>query len=111
MMPALVDLQRVLEITDGLSANHHDWHSVERVIGSVIPSDYKEMLDSFGGGYVDEYIYLLEPDCRNRHYDLTKSVEERTEALGMLWAEGEAQPAGLEEFGGRLIPWATTDNG
>ena len=104
-----------LKATFGLPAAYagrgHDWAAIEGSLEVSLPADYKELMGALGGGYVDGYLYVLEPGCPNRFYDLARLTEERTEALDMLWSEGEARPRRLMELGGRLVPWATTDNG
>jgi hypothetical protein len=88
-----------------------NWASVTRQLGTELPTDYKEFIDIFGGGSVDGYLWVLEPDCANPGYDLLDSVTERAEALEYLWSSSEEKPARLTEAGARLIAWASTDNG
>ncbi|SEM02842.1 SMI1/KNR4 family protein [Streptacidiphilus jiangxiensis] len=88
-----------------------DWAGVESTLGTALPGDYKEFVEHVGGGYLDGYLYLLEPDCPNENYDLAESTEERTEAFDYLWDSAEDRPAELGDPGARLIPFASTDNG
>jgi hypothetical protein len=76
-----------------------------------LPADYISVIDSFGGGRLDGYLWLLEPDCVNKGYGLIEAYDEQTEALDMLWDEGEPRPAEMTIPGSKLIPWASTDNG
>ncbi|MEV0373918.1 SMI1/KNR4 family protein [Streptomyces sp. NPDC050636] len=87
-----------------------DWESVEQALGVELPSDYKELIQAYGGSNWDDYLNLLEPGCRNEHYDLIEWYEQQAEALEDLW-EFERKPTELAENGTRVIPWATTDNG
>jgi len=88
-----------------------DWTAVRHRLGTDLPADYKAFVDRYGGGYVDGYLWVLEPDCANPYYDLFTSTEERTEANQELWDGGEKKPAEVDGTGARLIPWASTDNG
>jgi SMI1-KNR4 cell-wall len=88
-----------------------NWEEVERSLGTVLPADYKKLVDVFGGGVFDGYLWLLEPDCGNHPYDLAGNIDERSESLEYLWESGEPQPTELREPGSKLIPWASTDNG
>lgn len=88
-----------------------DWPSVARQLGTELPSDYKEFIETFGGGYVDSYLHIVEPDCPNEACELVDFVEERTEALEYLWDSSEDKPHELAEPGDRLIACAMTDNG
>ncbi|MDQ8704698.1 SMI1/KNR4 family protein [Streptomyces sp. LHD-70] len=87
-----------------------EWHSAEQSLGVQLPSDYKELVHTYGGSNWDDYLYLLEPGCPNDNYDLIEWDEQQGEALDGLW-EFEEKPTQLEEEGARVIPWATTDNG
>ena len=88
-----------------------DWARDTQQLQTELPTDYKEFIETRGGGHVDSYLYVLEPDCANDSYNLVDSVEERAEALDYLWSSSEEKPGELDEAGARLIPWASTDNG
>ncbi|MFF7146394.1 SMI1/KNR4 family protein [Streptomyces nodosus] len=87
-----------------------DWAAAETVLRTALPSDYKELIEAYGGGFVDGYLLLLEPDCPNDVYDLLKISAEREEANASLW-QFEDKPEELQTAGNRLVCWATTDNG
>ncbi|MET9515788.1 SMI1/KNR4 family protein [Streptomyces sp. NPDC002994] len=87
-----------------------NWGSAEQTLGVELPSDYKELIQTYGGSNWDDYLYVLEPDCPNDNYDLIEWEDQQTEALEGLW-EFEEKPTGLTAAGTRIIPWATTDNG
>ncbi|MGI5197358.1 SMI1/KNR4 family protein [Streptomyces sp. CA-288835] len=88
-----------------------DWRLIEDEVGTSLPRDYKELIDTYGGGLFDNCLWLLEPGCANKHYDLLTEIRERAEAFELLWGHGEEKPSELEEEGSRVIPWATTENG
>ncbi|MFD8483920.1 SMI1/KNR4 family protein [Kitasatospora sp. NPDC059673] len=88
-----------------------DWESVCRQLGTGLPADYKALIDTYGGGCIDNYLWILEPGCANEFYDLFEAVEERAEANEDLWSGGERKPAELGHADTRIIPWASTDNG
>ncbi|MEW1910090.1 SMI1/KNR4 family protein [Kitasatospora sp. NPDC085895] len=88
-----------------------DWTAVGAALGSGLPGDYREFVERVGGGHVDGYLYVLEPDSPNPYHDLVDAAEERAEAFDHLWGSSEEPPAELREPGARLIPWASTDNG
>ncbi|MEV8100392.1 SMI1/KNR4 family protein [Kitasatospora sp. NPDC085879] len=88
-----------------------NWDAIESTLGTELPGDYKEFVEAVGGGYLDRYMYIMEPDCPNEYHDLAANTEERTEAFEHLWGSSEEPPAELNEDGARLIPFASTDNG
>lgn len=87
-----------------------DWSQIETEIDSLLPLDYKEMIDFFGGGLIDDYMLLLEPNSPHHAYDLKRVIGQRYEANDILW-DLEPPPHEVSEMNARLIPWATTDNG
>ncbi|MGW5609375.1 SMI1/KNR4 family protein [Streptomyces sp. NPDC003753] len=87
-----------------------DWETAEGQLGVVLPSDYKELIRTYGGSNWDDYLYLLEPGCPNDNYALIEWEDQQTEALEGLW-EFEKKPDELADAESRVIPWATTDNG
>lgn len=93
------------------SAVRKEWGRVFEEIGTGLPVDYIRLVDIYGGGRLDNYLWVLEPDCPNRSYDLIRAINERAEAFEMLWEAGEPKPSQLEDAENRLIPWASTDNG
>lgn len=92
------------------SMTKKDWEVTEAELETSLPSDYKELIDRMGGGYIDKYMYILEPNCRNEHYDLVDFTDERTETNATVW-KMEAKPPELQIEGSFVIPWATTGNG
>jgi hypothetical protein len=86
-----------------------DWPTVSAALGSDLPRDYRELAEAYGGGQFDDYLYLLDPSG-DSGYGIVSMQEERTEALAMLWADGEPKPPHLTD-GSRLVVWATTDDG
>lgn len=87
-----------------------DWAAVEDELTWSLPSDYKTLIKRYGGSYWDDYLYVLEPHCRNENYDLLKWKVEQEEILEEDW-EFEPKPPQLAAEGSTLVPWATTDNG
>ncbi|WP_326598156.1 SMI1/KNR4 family protein [Streptomyces sp. NBC_01803] len=94
-----------------LSPPGRDWEEIFGELGTRLPVDYISFIDRYGGGQIDDYLWVLEPHCANRHYDLITHRSERAEAFEMLWNSGERKPDELSLPGADIVPWATTDNG
>lgn len=88
-----------------------DWSSVSEELRALIPSDYQEMIDTFGGGSFDRHIWIHSPRGRGDPYDLVSAVIEREMALELLWDAGEEVPAAIDRENDRLIAWASTGDG
>ncbi|MHC6630149.1 SMI1/KNR4 family protein [Streptomyces globosus] len=82
-----------------------DWAGAERALGTGLPADYKELVDTYGDGVFADAVWLLVPGSAHPDCDLLAQAAAREEILGGLW-EFEAKPAGLEEAGARVLPWA-----
>ncbi|GGT02495.1 MULTISPECIES: SMI1/KNR4 family protein [Streptomyces] len=82
-----------------------EWAAVERALGTALPADYRQLVDTYGDGVFDEAVWLLVPGSAHGDCDLLAQAAERGEILEGLW-EFEARPAGLEEAGARVLPWA-----
>jgi hypothetical protein len=109
MNETIEQLSRVLpQSTPGGSK---DWALVTRELGTELPGDYKEFIDTLGGGYIDGFLYVMEPDCPFEASDLIGFIEERAEALEYLWGSSEDKPRELAGPDDRLIAFAMSDNG
>ncbi|WKU42760.1 hypothetical protein Q3V23_00990 [Streptomyces sp. VNUA116] len=82
-----------------------NWAQAERALGTVLPADYKRLVETYGDGIFDETIWLLVPGSAYDDCDLHTQTTERDEILNDLW-EFEDKPARLQEEGARLLPWA-----
>lgn len=86
-----------------------DWQPTELALGTELPTDYKELIATFGAGsFDDDFIWLLSPQT-NKHLDLRTRYEDHVSAL-RAWAETSGRPA-FDEGALALIPWAFTENG
>lgn len=61
-----------------------DWATVERQLGTPLPDDYKELIETYGGGVFDETIWLLDPECPDEDYNLHGQATERAATLADL---------------------------
>ncbi|MER5357758.1 SMI1/KNR4 family protein [Streptomyces sp. NPDC002785] len=83
------------------------WPEIEARLGTALPEDFKDLVDTYGGGVFDETIWILEPDCPSRDYNLLAMKDERAEVLARLWEIGpEPRPEQLAAEGTGLLPFA-----
>ncbi|WP_202035841.1 SMI1/KNR4 family protein [Streptomyces mexicanus] len=82
-----------------------DWPEAERTLGTAVPADYKQLVETYGDGLFDETIWLLVPDSAYDDCDLHAQAAQREEILADLW-ESEDKPAALQEAGAKVLPWA-----
>ncbi|MBY8343530.1 SMI1/KNR4 family protein [Streptomyces spinosirectus] len=103
MHPAVERLFELIPPATPLRAR--DWAAVERQLGTPLPDDYKELVETYGGGVFDETIWLLDPECPDEDYNLRDQAAERTAILADLW-QTEARPAELHDPDTQVLPWA-----
>ncbi|MHC5902907.1 SMI1/KNR4 family protein [Streptomyces sp. S6] len=104
-------LTRLTELVPPPDTTLKDWAVVEAQLGTELPQDYKDLVDTYGGGLFDDSVWLLEPGCARPRHDLISMDAECSETLRLLWGRGEPRPAELAQEGARLIPWAYEDEG
>lgn len=90
-----------------------DWPSVERSIGSILPVDYKRLVEATGPLRVGGFLGVFAPTCPNPNVELLAQVGARLGALRELKTDHGAQacPYPLWAEPGGLLPWGGTDNG
>lgn len=86
-----------------------DWQAVEQELGTPVPADYQQLVETYGGGVFDETIWLLDPACPDDDYNLLAATAERAEVLADLW-KTEPVPEQLQTAGARVIPWAYVED-
>ncbi|MFH8574429.1 SMI1/KNR4 family protein [Streptomyces zaomyceticus] len=105
MHPAVEQLTRI--VPPPAERQPRAWPTIEARLGSALPEDFKDLVDTYGGGVFDETIWILEPDCADPDYDLLAMKVERAEVLDRLWEIGpEPRPGQLEDDGAGLLPFA-----
>jgi len=90
-----------------------DWPSVYRAIGSVLPVDYRHLIQITGPIYVGKFLGVRAPGSTNLNVDLVVGVGETLGALQELKRNhgdfGCPYPLWFEPGG--LLPWGSSDNG
>ena len=94
------------------STSRSNWSVVEADLQCRLPSDYKELVEIYGSGCFDGFLWVLNPFSGNPNIELRSQVSTRLNALRSLKMDfGEEIPFPLYPQVGGLIPWAFTDNG
>ncbi|UXY25580.1 SMI1/KNR4 family protein [Streptomyces sp. HUAS TT20] len=85
-----------------------DWSTAETRLGTVLPGDYKELVERFGGGAFDGYLSLLLPGGVPGGLDIAEFNE--------FWARaadsdgyGPWDPYRVYPASGGLLQWARTE--
>jgi hypothetical protein len=88
-----------------------EWDAAEEVLGVRLPSDYKRLIETYGVGAFDGFLWILQPRAGNEHLDMLVQRTLRLDALRRLRSGGEQIPYETERGREEILPWATTDNG
>lgn len=111
---SLDDLTQVVTAPERPAAESEPmaWDEVEARLGSLLPSDYKAYIETFGLGYLDEFLCVFSPFTDNKNLNLFEQLKVRLDALRELKAAygNEVQYPLFPEEGG-LLPWGASDNG
>ncbi|MFD9460363.1 SMI1/KNR4 family protein [Streptomyces sp. NPDC060027] len=82
-----------------------DWITVETVIGTRLPEDYKRLVEAYGWGEFCDFLYLRTPFGTNRH----NGIEwQSPRPAGSPARDRERCPHPLHPAPGGLLIWGTT---
>lgn len=89
------------------------WQSVENVLGTPFPTDYKEFVGQFGSGYIDNFLWILSPFEDHQYLNVVWQLSERRDIHRILReAVGHDElPYGFFPDQNGLLPWGSTDEG
>ena len=108
---SVAELARWANVSYPQALGEVDWSSVPAELRALLPDDYREMIDTFGGGSFDRHIWIHSPRRQGEPYDLASWAAEREMALELLWDAGEEIPPEIDRESDRLIAWASTGDG
>lgn len=88
-----------------------EWVEVENKLGITLPGDYKEFIQLYGTGKVNDFIWIFNPLSKNQNINLIEQVRIQLETLIQLQSYGEVIPYKLFPEKGGILPLGMTDNG
>lgn len=109
-MTALDDLCSLVSPPSSSDEAAIDWPSTEQHLGHALPSDYKAIVERFGEGMFDDFLWVLQPST-NEYVDLIQQQAACLRALQVLVEGGESIPYSVDPDRAELMPFALTDNG
>jgi SMI1-KNR4 cell-wall len=90
-----------------------DWPTIQERIGSVLPRDYKDFINTYGSVYIDNFWSPFNPFSTSIYRNLVDQMAMRLSALRVLKETHGAfacpYPLWFEPNG--LLPWGGTENG
>jgi len=87
------------------------WIAIEGKLGTGLPDDYKEFIQTYGTGKVDDFLYVFTPFSVNENLNLFDQLKLQSDVLVELKSYGENVPYKIFPEVEGVIPFAITDNG
>ncbi|MEV6576243.1 SMI1/KNR4 family protein [Streptomyces sp. NPDC051577] len=86
-----------------------DWDEVHRAWGHPFPTDYKEFVEHYGAGTIENFLAIFEPslDAAGKP---TGSMVDETSAAQEAWEDLEGIP-GMDADPDRIVAWGADGNG
>ena len=89
-----------------------DWVSVQGRVGSVLPGDYRSLVEHAGPLRLGNFLTVFAPGATNPNVDLLEQMGRRLGALhDIKQAFTDVCPYPLWFEPGGLLPWGSSDNG
>ena len=87
-----------------------DWSDVARRLGFTPPADYIALIDSYGGGLLDDDLNIFVPGAQMPLYDLTLEGPSLADDARFHWDQypDSPKPAAVDRPGVELVAWAST---
>jgi hypothetical protein len=91
---------------------NYDWTNVEGELGTQLPIDYKEFINEYGTGKIDDFLVILNPFSQNKFVNLIERGRRELSAwLDLKQRFPQYYTDVLFPSPGGLFPFAGTDNG
>jgi hypothetical protein len=88
-----------------------DWPAVESRLGAALPEDYKEFIEKYGTGKINDFLWVFNPFAKNENLNLFSQIEIQYEVLNELRSSGERIPYDYFPMAGGLLPFGMSANG
>ncbi|WP_186946741.1 SMI1/KNR4 family protein [Undibacterium hunanense] len=88
-----------------------EWIAAEEKLEHSFPSDYKEFVEKFGEGKIDNFLHIFTPFSKNENFNLIMQRDVQSKVLKELKSYDETIPYPILPEPGGLLPFAATDNG
>ncbi len=82
-----------------------DWEALARSWGKAFPSDYRQFIELYGAGTIQDYLVVVTPEPKGRpHRNATRGMRHETANAAEAWASMTKSPE-LADSAPELIAW------
>ncbi len=106
-MSAAADFQTLRELMPSTAPSDTtaDWEALARSWGKEFPSDYRQFIELYGAGTIQEYLVVVTPEPRGRpHRNATGGMRHEAANAVEAWASTAKSPE-LADVSPELIAW------
>ena len=64
------ELLNVLNLKNIVRKSVNNWKEIEQIMNFVFPNDYKDFIDSFGCGCINDFLWILSPFVDNDNLNI-----------------------------------------
>ncbi|WP_078288796.1 hypothetical protein [Mycobacterium sp. D16R24] len=108
-MSSINDLSAIVAppVTASRSDSTGGWMNIHSAIGFTTPTDYREIVDTYGAGGFGNFLWVYQPQSDNKFLDLKTQISMQAGALRELKEIGDEIPHQISS----LKACGVTDNG
>ena len=105
-------LKKMIRPINEKSISENDWDSVQNEYDIKLPSDYKDMISTYGAGAINDFLWIFSPFSINENLNLLKRIDEIKNSYEYMKDEFPDKEW-LSFYNGEsgIFPWGITDNG
>nr|WP_317356409.1 SMI1/KNR4 family protein [uncultured Tyzzerella sp.] len=107
-------LKKILPIPKNVydTGNYDDWLKFEKKLGIILPNDYKDFIETYGTGSINNFIWFLTPFSEDDNINYLKRMNIMLQSYNVSknnFPEEFIHNTYPEKNG--LLPWGYTENG
>ena len=106
------DFRKIIALPEDRSKKN-SYEAAEKKMKVVFPQDYKEWIDSYGGGAINGFLWILSPFSDNPYLNMIDSFADMRSAYSRMKSDFPEYFKKYTFYNGKrgLFPWGASDNG
>ena len=109
---AIFSIKSKLPPPEKPNENQGDWKAAENELGTALPADYKDFINTYGSGKILDFLIVLNPFSTRKNINLISRMLMQSAVFKELEDEYDIKcPFPVYPERGGILPCALTDNG